>query len=305
MNIFDVCAVQSSMLLLATPHRSCSQLTGKTHRPVLEGRMNSIFGVNESAASCALAKALWSFGLHGKVFTGCASCAADYRKTHGVWALHNTAWWSYGGAHNVVRAAADILSAEVGCSGADANAAVWEVAITSHNAWRQYQANRRIDRGAREAGLTVPVFRIVRGSGGFGGLDQDFASGFVERFGGEIALAVVRSFPKAVFRLRCEGEWLNDYPCVKPYRSPDCGEYFVSDGHTLSEFGLQYLSSLFLTERQVVCDSETRKLRFDVFGLQELSEFLDEDRIDKIIDALEALLKYYGLERPIAYVYDG
>lgn len=268
----------------------------------------NIFGVNESAATRALAQALWASGSRGKVFTGSGSCAAHVHKSHNAWVLHNTAWWGYGGAHNVVRDAAEMLAREAPEFGkpegeltlvghtltcvsdeddddyhdpSPTEAAIWDVAGASHEAWREFQATRRIEKEAQEAGLPVAVFRLVRGASGFSGIgemDREFAISFVEKFGDELALTAVETFSTEAHRLMGENtpERLGDPLCLAPYRSPNAGEYCVRDGWTVSEFGQEYLSE----------------------------RFRDEE-LAGMTGALMELLDHYGLERPIAVVYNG
>lgn len=83
---------------------------------------------------------------------------ASYSRTRGCWILHNTAWWAYGGAHNVVKLAASRLAKKVpevakptgdltlvghtltivGEEGPDGfESLVWDAAAESYSAWQQ------------------------------------------------------------------------------------------------------------------------------------------------------------------------
>lgn len=124
--------------------------------------IDGIYGVTNSAPARALAEALWLSAVYGKVYTGYNSCAADYRQHY--WVLHNTAWWCYGGARSVVRRAAKILeltapnsvkpAGELTLVGhtlavvsdsegpSPAEAAIWDVAGASFDAWKEHIAAR-------------------------------------------------------------------------------------------------------------------------------------------------------------------
>src|SRR3989344_5631670 len=154
------------------------------------------------ALAWSLRKTAFVQGTPGEVKTGSGSSGASFDRKRGCWVLHNSAWWHFGGAHSVVNLAAQRLarkSPEAANKPGDLvltgsalgvveddesddrwgpyTSAVWEIASASHNAWRDFQITRRIEREAKEASLSVAVYRLFRGGRGvfrIGGIGLGF-----------------------------------------------------------------------------------------------------------------------------------
>src|SRR3990167_22759 len=183
---------------------------------------NILFGLNPTdAAATALARTLWKTsyfqGNPGKVNTKMGGSCADYNQRHQAWVLHNEAWWGHGGAHGVIRFAAERLEkskaefsvptelwgeVEMVQVGGDKlvpkdevspyQAVVWAVAQQSYAAWKAHQKRVFYEKGAQIQSMELDLFRLVWERSYFNNFvpvyPEDFARELVAEFGGEIAL---------------------------------------------------------------------------------------------------------------------
>lgn len=256
---------------------------------------SKIFGVEGPEAE-ALAWALrtisFAQGLGGtEVKTRGGTSGATCRA--GVWLLHNSAWWHWGGAKAVVCKAARrlanksnenklvlaggrIISSEEEIPFA---ADVWGVASTSHSAWVTMRDQKRLRQRARAAGVPLAVFCLTQGW-----MEAEFASIFVGEYGDSLALAAVQACWVAVHSL--PGEDGFSYPCFTGW-NPD---------KKLSRFGDVYMTSLLRMLRS--------HQNFCLKGLETFKR-IDGFTEESACRAMEALLKHYRAGNSIAMVYEG
>ena len=172
-----------------------------------------------------------------------------------AWVLHNTAWWTFGGAEKIVTRAADILLqegwqsvqrlnrvTEAGDEISDPDsplspiASVWNIATESYGAWQRFQHERWEMKKARELVLSPELFRLTHSvlrdeEPRANRFDPMFALDMLNKHGFQAIIDATNIIRAIAFHLR---DGLCTSPLLEPYTPAEVDEASIVSMH--SEF---------------------------------------------------------------------